>query len=274
MKQIKNIIPAAGKRKLKTIINHPNELVYWLGFKSIYKSENYKKIEALKNCHKGKRCFIIGSGPSINKMNLSVLKNEITFGHNAFYLIADKVDFYPTYNVIEDPFPAEDNAKEINSLKNTQNIVAHDLRYCLNNKDTIYTFFDRSYENCDSINFPKFSFDCARKTYWGGTVVYLSIQLAAYMGCKQIYLLGIDLSYKVPNYMENDVITSQAEDVNHFHPDYFGKGKRWHDPKVDRMQKSIEYAYKILSEEGCNLYNAGIGGNLINVPRIDFDELI
>lgn len=274
MKQIKALIPRIVKRKLNTIASYPNELMFWLGAESIYKSDNFKKLETLRDCNKNKRCFIIGSGPSINKMDLSVLKNEITFGHNAFYLIADKVGFLPTYYVVEDPLPAEDNANEINALSGTQKIVAHYLKYCLDDSEnTIYPFFDIHYGDSNTINFPQFSFGCDRKVYWGGTVVYFSIQLAAFMGCNKIYLLGVDLNYKIPVYADGEVITSRENDLNHFHPDYFGKGKRYHDPHVDRMQKSIEYSYQVLKKNGCSLYNATCGGNLINVPRVSFIKL-
>jgi hypothetical protein len=47
-----------------------------------------------------KRCFIIGNGPSQNNVDLSLLKDEITFGMNDIQLRFP--DFYPTYWVITD----------------------------------------------------------------------------------------------------------------------------------------------------------------------------
>ena len=37
------------------------------------------------NKHKGERCFIIGSGPSLNETNMKLLKDEILFGTNTLY---------------------------------------------------------------------------------------------------------------------------------------------------------------------------------------------
>ena len=272
-KDIKKLIHPEIKRKINKICNFPIRSHHILGSLGLFKSENQKKIQRLHNIHLDKRCFIIGSGPSIMKMDLSVLKNEITFGHNAFYLIKDKVGFLPTYYVVEDPLPAEDNANEINALIDTQKIVAHDLKYCLNSEGVIYPFFDRYYNGVESSRFPQFSFDCERRIYWGGTVVYLSIQLAAYMGCTEIYLIGVDLTYAIPDGTTGNVITSDEDDQNHFHPDYFGKGKRWHDPRVNVMQKSIQYAEKILAEKNILLFNATLGGKLTHVPRVNYDSL-
>ena len=31
-----------------------------------------------------------------------------------------------------------------------------------------------------------------------------------------------------------------SDDPNHFHPDYFGKGFRWHDPQVNKMIEAYQ----------------------------------
>ena len=41
----------------------------------------------LKNKHKGERCFILGSGPSIKDEDLKPLKNEIVFAYIFAYMI-------------------------------------------------------------------------------------------------------------------------------------------------------------------------------------------
>ena len=41
-----------------------------------------KKNIRLKNCIKGKRCFVLGNGPSLSKQNLSMLDGEIVFTVN------------------------------------------------------------------------------------------------------------------------------------------------------------------------------------------------
>ena len=42
---------------------------------------------------------------------------------------------------------------------------------------------------------PLFSEDVARVVYGGATVTYACIQIAVYMGFKEIYLLGVDCNY-------------------------------------------------------------------------------
>lgn len=238
-------------------------------------ASRYSKLKKFKDIHKGERAFIIGNGPSLNEMNLSYLKDEITFVSNSFYLMYDKIDFIPTYYNIEDPLPAEDNSNEIQQLSGTEKIFAHDLRYCLGEDDnTYYTFFDRYYEKFPSKNFPKFSTNAVKKVYWGGTVAYLSLQLAYYMGIREMYLIGVDLNYDIPDSHEGGtVITSLEDDKNHFHPSYFGKGKRWHLPRVERMEQSFIYAAHFLQQQGGNLYNATVGGKLDSIERKNYNQL-
>ena len=94
--------------------------------------------------------------------------------------------------------------------------------------------------------FPLYSHDFLNESFWGGTVMYLNIQLAEYLGCNPIYLVGVDLSYQVSNsaIRNGAVLTSTEDDENHFDPRYFGKGKRWHLPETDRMQHAFDTANK------------------------------
>ena len=43
------------------------------------------KLMELKGRHAGERIFIIGNGPSLNKMDLRLLKDEVTIASNGLY---------------------------------------------------------------------------------------------------------------------------------------------------------------------------------------------
>ena len=45
-----------------------------------WRRESIRKLGALKNSHKGERCFIVGNGPSLKNTDLSLLKNDFTIG--------------------------------------------------------------------------------------------------------------------------------------------------------------------------------------------------
>lgn len=230
---------------------------------------NKKKLKKLENIYSGKRCFIMGNGPSLLKNDLSLLKNEVSIASNAQFLIWEERNFTPTFFTVEDRLVAEDRGKEIDKIDNVTKIFPKDLSYTLNyTSNTIYIDFLRNYHSL-----PKFSEDFSKKVYWGGTVSYLNMQLAYYLGCREIYMIGFDHSYKVPEKMNNTVITSETEDVNHIHPDYFGKGYRWHDPNVERMETAYKEAKKFFELKGVKIFNATVGGQLEVFERVQYDTL-
>ena len=57
----------------------------------------YKFIDDIRDKYKGKRCFIIATGPSLRMQDVERLENEITIGMNSFYRIYDKTQFRPTF---------------------------------------------------------------------------------------------------------------------------------------------------------------------------------
>lgn len=229
------------------------------------------KMEDFKDIHKGEPCWIVGNGPSLNTMDLSVLQGRVTIGMNCIYLGFEHFGFVPTYYTVEDNFVAEDNAETINALTGMTKFIPEDLTYCLDiNDDCCPVNFQRHYKP-----YPQFSDDCAEVVWWGSTVTYLSMQLAFYMGCEPINLIGVDFDYKVPDWAENqEEITSRTDDVNHFHPAYFGEGKRWHHPRLDRVLPSYVKAREFFDEQGREIYNATAGGKLETFLRRDFAETI
>jgi len=233
--------------------------------------DNKNKLRALKGMYYNKRCFIMANGPSLKKCDLSLLKNEITIASNANYLIWDEIGYIPTFLTIEDTLVAEDRADEINSIKNTLKIFPYDLKYCLREDEkTIFINFIRTYKP-----FPKFSDNFDKKVFWGGTVSFLNLQLAFYLGCNPIYLIGFDHNYVVPDRskIQNFVIKSEENDINHIHPNYFGYGYRWHDPNVERMELSYKVSKNFFYKKGIKIFNATVNGNLEVFERTNFSEI-
>lgn len=232
---------------------------------------NTRRLRDLNNRYRGRRCFVMGNGPSLLKCDLKSLAGEISIASNAHYLIWSQLDWVPTFLTVEDVLVAEDRGAQIRALGGITKLFPFDLRKFFGNADlhTIYAHFDRRYRR-----FPQFSFDFERIAYWGGTVSFFNLQLAAYLGCNPIVLIGFDHSYQVPvDQIRDHVIVSQQQDVNHIHPDYFGPGYRWHDPNVTRMEAAYQCARRELSAAGIEVLNATVGGHLEVFDRVAFDSL-
>lgn len=181
-------------------------------------------IESFKDIHKGRRCFLLGSGPSIASMDLSALRNEITFSCNRGYLLFSQLGFPTNYWVLED---ALDNEQcDFSVFSGPVKFVANDLPF---KGEHVVTPFNRS-----CVEFkkePPFGF--------GGTVMYLMLQLAAYMGCETAYLLGNDFKWDTTRVTEGDQWVTNESDDNHFDKNYWPSGFRSFPPQPDRMRASF-----------------------------------
>lgn len=226
---------------------------------------------ALRDQYAGRRCFVIGNGPSLKKLDLTKLQNEITIGSNGLFLLFGEMGFVPTIYTIEDRLVAHERSQEANAISGSMKIYPSDFRTVLRDaEDTFWLNFQRAYKP-----FPQFSNDLSRICYWGGTVSFLNLQIAFWLGCSPVYLIGFDHSYVIPPSAEVDgkVITSRSDDPNHFNPNYFGSGYRWHDPNVERMERSYLLAHSKFSKAGKGIFNATAGGKLEVFPRCEYRDL-
>ncbi|MFC1524554.1 6-hydroxymethylpterin diphosphokinase MptE-like protein [Thermodesulfobacteriota bacterium] len=244
------------------------------------------KLESLKNIHKGDRAFIICNGPSLNEIDLDLLKDEITIGTNGLYLSFGKSDFRPTYYLVEDDLVAEDRAEDLSNINGPLKLFAQRLAYCLQRDEDV--IFLRHCPNSNPWNLEQkyniglempFSPDISVVSFGGNTVTYTCLQLAYHLGVREVFIIGADHNFIVPDrYSEKDidenyVIESQEDDANHFNQDYFGKGFRWHNPKVHKLEKSYRNARQFFEFNGGMIFNATVGGHLEVFDRIPFLDL-
>jgi len=111
--------------------------------------------------------------------------------------------------------------------------------------------------------YPKFSEDFSRKAYEGWTVTYVCLQLAVYMGFKEIYLIGVDFNYSA----------NLLDERNHFSPDYIKPGGTVGNIFVEEVRNAYTSAKKYADSHGLKIYNATRGGKLEVFERVDFDDL-
>jgi glycosyltransferase involved in cell wall biosynthesis len=231
-------------------------------------------LSSYRNRFEGKRAFIVGNGPSLGQLDLAPLEHEYVFGVNSLFLLFDELGFKPDFYVVEDTLVAEDNAEIINSLSGMQRFYGRYLQYCLDDAPEV-TWLNVVFDYGEYHNFPHFGRDAAERLWVGGTVSYLNMQLAHYMGFDEVYMIGFDHSYVIPDSArrEGTVITSAEDDPNHFHSDYFGRGKRWHDPFLDRMELAYRRGRQVMESNGVAVMNATRGGKLEIFPRVRYESL-
>ena len=73
-------------------------------------------LSVFENRHIGERVVVVCNGPSLNKMDLSFLRNETVIGMNKIYLGLEKFRFYPRYYVAINDTVIEQSESEIRNL--------------------------------------------------------------------------------------------------------------------------------------------------------------
>jgi hypothetical protein len=239
-----------------------------------------KKIASFKDKHLGQRCFIIGNGPSLKKTDLNLLAGEVTFAVNSIFLAFPDTVFRPTYYSVCDSFVIEENTQEICDLTCEHKFFPSTYRKFIPasaRQNVSFFRLNRGFNEKTSPNhgISRFSSDCSERIYDNQTVTYINMQLAYYMGFSEVYLIGIDFSYTIPDsaIIDGCNITSTEDDPNHFHPQYFGKGRSWHDPVLHRVVRGYQFSRLVYEWADRTVYNATVGGKLEVYKRRDYYSL-
>jgi len=234
----------------------------------------HPELEKFKGIHSGKRIFIIGNGPSLRAEDLDKLycNQEICFAFNNIHKIYGRTLWRPNYYSIVDFYGFLLNKEKLESYADNR-FLWDIFEPWLDSKQTGSNYFFHYERRGYTMEYPEFSSDFAKGVYLGYTSVYdVGIQVAAYMGASEIYLLGVDHNY--PN--------KSGHDGNHF-DGYFEPGEtRFAFFPIENIKKGYEadkaeMAYKraemYSKEHGFRIFNATRGGCLEVFERVNFDDL-
>lgn len=136
-----------------------------------------------------KRCWIVGTGPSLDHVNLSLLKQEVTIGCNSIFMRMD-----PTYYCVSDSKVVKRYGIDLDTMLLNSHLVLHKNvkttrpvlhRVEINNNTK--TRRDQDFLECKD-------WDLTMKTaQWTRSVIMdFCFPLAASLGFDTVYLLGCD----------------------------------------------------------------------------------
>lgn len=224
---------------------------------------NLNRLRGYKDLHKGERCFILGNGPSLSRMDLTRLRGEITFGLNRIYLLFETLGFATTYLAVVNKYVIAQFAGELLSQP-CPKFMSWYSREDLGRSGEILYLRPGTRE--------RFSRNPLTGIWEGATVTFVAMQLAYYMGFTTIVLIGVDHSFKT-NGPAHRLVTSEGEDENHFHPGYFGKGTKWQLPDLATSERAYRLAREAFESDGRTILDATEGGKLNIFNKISYTEL-
>ncbi len=243
-----------------------------------YKAEHFplfdegRVLRRLKGIHKGMRCFIVGNGPSLQAEDLTRIHHngDISFGFNRVFHIFPQTPWRPTYYISQDEKILKGSVDDINGIPAQLKFYPIEIKWYSGLTLKNPTFFHLSNNSVDFI--PAFSDDIAKCLEISNTVVYSAIQIAVYMGIKEIYLIGIDHHFHISMNSKGEIIVDPNV-KDYFSADYNQDKESLDIPEVDKSTLTFMAARKYADAHGIKIYNATRGGKLEVFERVDFNTL-
>ncbi|MDF3057825.1 MAG: hypothetical protein K0R17_2040 [Rariglobus sp.] len=252
-------------------------------------SGEYDRIHALKNKHAGRRCFIIGNGPSLNSQDLSKLKDEITFVSNWFvnaeqysilcpkYYCVSSHEMFGGWNKPDPQLNPDYYAAMQAKARGATKFFSFAFRDYIKEaglfpgEDVKYLLFERPKRLVDEAG--KINLDLSRHLDDGYTVIQtMCIPLAVHMGCTEIYLLGCDCDYGIESPDDSKRYCYDAKLHKTSTSKFESLQRIWADNGP--VFKSYEILRDTLAAKGVKLVNATNGGRLTVLPSARYENLV
>ena len=200
---------------VRRVVDIPDALA-WRGA-SGFAHENKERLARFAGKHSGERCFILGNGPSLAAMDLSPLEQEFTFGTNRIYLYFDKMGFATSYFVSINELVLEQFGKDIGKLPMPK-FLNWNRRALFGSSDESIVYVNLKYSMGDT-----FEEDIRRPLSGGGTVTYVALQIAFFMGFQEVILIGVDHNFSSKGTPNTTALRRTGSDKDHFLPNYLRK---------------------------------------------------
>ncbi len=233
-----------------------------------------KALASLRNSFAGRRCFFIGNGPSLTATDLTTLhtNNEITFAFNRIYNIFDQTEWRPTYYISQDEKMLSGCIDDVNKYPMYTKLIPIQMKWHHKLKVDGANYFNIVHQEVENPLDFKFSDDISREIYNSSTGMYTAAQIAAYMGFKEIYFIGVDHHFQISQNNKGEIVVDNT--VKDYFTDKYNKDKdKLYIPNTEKSTLTYIAMKHHCDQRGIKVYNATRGGKLEVFPRVDFDDL-
>lgn len=256
-------LPAGAGAYLSALRHLPSFATWWLS------QDGRRHTEAVlgpyRDRYRGCRCVVIGNGPSLQSMRLSLLADEFTFGLNRIYLKFDEWGFETSFLCVINRFVVQQFAEEIAEAKALKIVNWSYRTPKLRGPDVAYVETKPATKPDGRLLNGFYA--------GGGTVTSLALQAAHFMGFSQVILIGVDHNYHRQG-MPNEVVRSEGGDRSHFSKEYFGQGVVWQLPDLSAMERGYRLSRQLFEADGREVVDATSGGKLDVFPKVEFEGFL
>ena len=229
-----------------------------------------------KNKHTGQRCFLIGNGPSLKTTDLELLENEITFSCNMITKIFDQTSWRPTYHCMIDALIAKYQCEELTSSLSCPFFTNYSTEKLMKSlpQDTV---------SVRNLGLKPYRVHGNMLAYYipsGATVMSFMLELAMFMGFKEIYLLGVDCTsslsssgHFIQGYRDDAMKEKdRARICKRLNRPYMTDeevGQYYFEQSMSTYHTINDYAQK----HQISIFNATRGGALEVFPRVTLEDI-
>lgn len=257
-------------RKAFNVLRHQGLDILKYIYRVVPANTHFSELKQFKDIHKGERCFIVATGPSLTIEDVEKLKGEICWTCNSGIKLFDKTDWRPEYYAIADGTVFRRIESELDPKEFKAAFYNHkDIKWSGENVFPLPVWVSLVMDAETRRVIPRswrkkrMSLDISRKVFMGGNITNVILQICFYMGFKEIYLLGCDCNYNGAN--AHSSLAGYNDDDKHFEStDYIG----W------SMIQDHKCAKKVADRLGIKIYNATRGGMLEVYERVDLDKIL
>lgn len=256
-------------------------------------------LTGFRDRHLGQRCFVMGDNSSLDHTDLSRLDGEVVFGCNTCYLLFDRISWRTRYYGCVDPRMLPEISAQIVRMHEqhpSMTLFLPSKLYIDGGRGTVRDtqqyipkaanrfYFNHVRPSDTRLPWSAFSTDIDNHVVMSHAVSITLLQLAVYMGFKEIYLIGCSISYNVLDAVTQEATGYAGHEKLHFtsagdnETDNFDRyhcdaERIRHNPDIEEVIKHYGWAKRAINACGIGVYDATVGGNFGLFPRTNFDDL-
>ena len=229
--------------------------------KVAYRALSNRILSSYKDKHSGRRCVIIGSGPSLKAMDLSFLKDEITFGFDHFDLELDNQNFNPTYYICLNPLLIDQNLEKIQQMTSTRFLSDEVMPFIRDSKAVFLTKTNK----LTFVRDPENALSDAR------TTTYIALQLACFMGFEEAILIGND--HNLLNSDKKIIQMEGNENETMLLQEYSEQNIKSYLTDLEKAEVAYQMARTNYESEGRRIIDATVNSKLEIFPKADYRRI-
>lgn len=235
-----------------------------------------------RNMYAGRRCFVIGNGPSLNNQDLGPLGNEITIVMNRFNRHPVLGRWQPTIFCMAEPgahLEITGLATFVEKVHPSAYFFRTDVKQIVDREkllpeEEVY-YLRATGPQLHDWRIRKNALDLTRTVPGFFNTSLMAIFIAMYMGCSPIYLIGLDHDWLARRTL--DAHFYSESDKNPALPGLPGSSNwtQYHTllEMAVSVWKSHEFLRDMASARGLMICDATAGGFLDVYPRVEYEKL-